>query len=131
MERLRSFRFILLVLGSSFFLSCSAAVSSGGGSSSGSSGGSGSGSGSTTYSVQLSWTAPTTNSDATPLTDLTGYRVYYGTSTGTYTQNIDVGNVTTYNLTGLALGTYYFTVRAYDNDGNLSANATEQNISLP
>src|SRR5438094_9616244 len=30
--------------------------------------------------LDASWTAPTTNSDGSPLTDLASYRVYYGTS---------------------------------------------------
>ena len=39
-----------------------------------------------------SWDAPTTNADGTPLTDLAGYKVYYGPSSGNYSQAIDVGN---------------------------------------
>src|SRR5947207_15271028 len=30
--------------------------------------------------LDASWTAPTTNTDGSPLTDLASYRVYYGTS---------------------------------------------------
>jgi hypothetical protein len=30
----------------------------------------------------LTWDAPTTNADGTPLTDLAGYRIYYGTTSG-------------------------------------------------
>ena len=30
--------------------------------------------------LDASWTAPTTNSDGSPLTDLASYRVYFGTS---------------------------------------------------
>src|SRR3990172_7689128 len=32
----------------------------------------------------LSWDAVTTNADGTPITDLAGYRVYFGTSSGIY-----------------------------------------------
>ncbi len=32
----------------------------------------------------LSWTPPTQNTDGSPLTDLAGYRVYWGTSSGNY-----------------------------------------------
>jgi ABC-type glycerol-3-phosphate transport system substrate-binding protein len=39
-------------------------------------------SGSSTNSATLTWDAPTTNVDGTPLTDLAGYKVYYGTSLG-------------------------------------------------
>jgi len=30
----------------------------------------------------LSWTAPTENSDGSPLTDLAGYKIHYGSSHG-------------------------------------------------
>ncbi len=50
--------------------------------------------------------------------DLAGYRVYYGSSPGTYDQNVDVGNVTSYTLTGLAdCATWYVAVKAYDTEG--------------
>lgn len=35
-------------------------------------------------SVFLSWLAPTTNEDGTPLSDLAGYKIYWGTSSGNY-----------------------------------------------
>ena len=57
--------------------------------------------------VTLAW-------DANTETDLAGYKVHYGTSSRTYTQVIDVGNVTTYTVTALATGTYYFAVTAYN-----------------
>ena len=65
--------------------------------------------------ASLSWEAPATNEDGTSLTDLNGYKIYYGTAPGNYTQNIDVGNVTTYNFTNLTDGqTYYFVATAYN-----------------
>ena len=74
----------------------------------------------------LSWIAPTTNSDGTLLTDLAGYKIYYGTSSGNYTQTIDAGNVITYQVAGLTNGgTYYFSVTAYDAAGNESGYSTE------
>ncbi len=71
----------------------------------------------TTGSATLSWNAPTTNTDGTTLTDLAGYKVYYGTSSGNYSTVINVGNVTTYAISNLAPGTYYFAVTAYDSTG--------------
>ena len=69
-------------------------------------------------SATLSWTRPTTNTDGTPLTDLAGYRIYYGTSSGNYTQSINAGNVTTYTVSNLTAGTtYYFVATAYDTSG--------------
>ncbi|HPN56603.1 MAG TPA: toxin TcdB middle/N-terminal domain-containing protein, partial [Candidatus Omnitrophota bacterium] len=44
----------------------------------------------------------------------TGYKVKYGTSSGIYTTTLDVGEVTTYQVSGLQNGeTYYFVVVAY------------------
>ncbi len=57
-------------------------------------GGNGSGSTSSSSSsgyINLSWDAPTINSDGSPLTDLAGYKVYYGTSSYIYTHSVDIG----------------------------------------
>ena len=65
--------------------------------------------------ASISWTAPTTNTDGSALNDLDGYKLHYGTTSGSYTQTIDVGNVTTYEVTGLTGGTtYYFAITAYN-----------------
>ena len=70
-----------------------------------------------TGTATLAWSAPTTNVDGTPLTTLAGYKVYYGTTPGVYT-SIVAGDVSTYQVVGLANGqTYYFTVTAYDTYG--------------
>ena len=78
-------------------------------------------------SVTLSWDAPTTNTDGTPLSDLSGYIIYYGTFSGDYTSSEDIGlsgcvapapsvpHTCTYTVTGLTPGvTYYFAATAYD-----------------
>ena len=76
--------------------------------------------------VTLSWIPPTTKADGTPLTDLTGYKIYFGVSSGNYTQNIDVGNVTSYTVTNLSTGTaYYFATTAYDASSNESSFSNE------
>lgn len=80
----------------------------------------------------LAWDAPATNSDGTALADLNGYIVYYGTSTGSYSQSVDVGNVTAYSVTGLSDGaTYYFAVSAYDTSGNESTKSNEITKTIP
>lgn len=75
--------------------------------------------------VALAWSAP--GSGPTPA----GYKVKYGTSSGSYTTTIDVGNVTSYTVTSLTNGTlYYFIVVAYNaagdgsNSNELSATPT-------
>ena len=45
-----------------------------------------------TGSATLSWVPPTQNSDGSPLTNLASYRVYYGTSSGTYPNSMTVNN---------------------------------------
>lgn len=76
-------------------------------------------------SATLSWDAPATNADGTELTDLAGYKVYYGTSPGNYATVIDVEDVTTYTINDLSPATYYFTVTAYDEIGNESDYSNE------
>ena len=93
---------------------------SGGGGSSDYSSGDNSESGTSINSATLTWDPPATSADGTPLTDLAGYTIYYGTSSLNYTVSIDVGNVTTYKIDNLSPGTYYFSVTAYDTAGNES-----------
>jgi hypothetical protein len=57
--------------------------------------------------VTLAW-------DPNPEQDLAGYKLYYGNASRSYSQALALGNVTTYTVTGLASGTYYFAVTAYN-----------------
>src|SRR5262245_7785510 len=69
--------------------------------------------------IQVSWSP---NSEP----DLSGYRLRYGTSSGGYTQTIDVGKVTSYSIAGLDSSlTYYFVLNAYDGAGNVSLPSNE------
>lgn len=70
-------------------------------------------------SVSLSWIAPTQNEDGTPLTDLAGYKIYWGTEIGTYPNVIDVPDptATSYEVTDLDPGTYYFVATALNEAG--------------
>ena len=45
-----------------------------------------------TGSAALSWQAPTTRTDGTPLTNLAGYHIRYGTSSGSYNNVITIPN---------------------------------------
>ncbi len=58
----------------------------------------------------LSWSSNTES-------DLAGYRVHYGSTSGSYPNVIDVGLVTSYTVTGLSAGTYYFVLTAYNTAG--------------
>ncbi len=58
--------------------------------------------------------------------DIAGYRLSYGTQSGSYTTVVDVGKVTSYVVTNLTPGTtYYFAVQAYDTSGLVSGYSTE------
>lgn len=80
----------------------------------------------------LSWTAPTENTDGTPITDLAGYHIYYGTSPSELTQTITVAGAgaTTYEISGLAEGTYYFAVVAYNSAGVDSGQSNVANQTI-
>lgn len=84
-----------------------------------------------TDKATLGWNAPTTNVDGTTLTDLAGYKIYYGTSPGNYTEVVDVGNTTTYVVNNLTPGTYYFVVTAYNIYGAESNNSNEASKTIP
>lgn len=59
--------------------------------------------------------------DANSENDLAGYIIYYGTSSGSYTNEIDVGDTTQFIIEGLvAKTTYFWAVAAYDTAGNRS-----------
>lgn len=69
--------------------------------------------------VTLAW-------DANTEPDLAGYRLHRGQQSGSYDSSEDVGNVTTYPLTGLDDGaTYYFAVTALDGNNNESGYSNE------
>lgn len=78
--------------------------------------------------AELSWTPPTQNTDGTALTDLDGYRLYYGLTSGDYPEMIDIGDptVTTYVVQGLTGGeTYYFAATAY-NTNNIESDYSNE-----
>jgi len=72
--------------------------------------------------VTINWTPPTENVDGTPLTNLAGYNIHYGTTSGNYTQTIAVSNpgIASYVVQSLAPGTYYFVVAAVNSSGTES-----------
>ena len=58
--------------------------------------------------------------------DLSGYKLYYGLGSGSYTKMVDVGNQTNYTVGNLDAGkTYYFAVTAYNTSGYQSGYSNE------
>ncbi len=91
---------------------------------------------STTYSLTcnaaggfalLSWTPPTQRTNGTALTNLAGYRIKYGTQSGTYTTTLPLNTpaATTYTVNNLPPATYFFVMTAVDADGLESANSNQ------
>jgi hypothetical protein len=73
----------------------------------------------TAAEVTLAW-------DANNEPDLDGYKVYYGSSSGNYSNSVDVGNVLEHTISGLQEGvTYYFAAKAYDTNENESGYSEE------
>jgi hypothetical protein len=74
-------------------------------------------------SVTLSWTAVTKNTNGSALTDLAGYRLYYGTSANAMNTVVVLANpaMTTYVVGNLSSGTWYFGIAAYTTTGVDSA----------
>jgi hypothetical protein len=71
----------------------------------------------------LSWVAPDQNTDGSALTNLAGYRIYYGAAADALTKVIELPTVgiTAYVIDNLTAGTYYFSIRAYTSAGIESA----------
>ena len=70
-------------------------------------------------SATLSWMPPTQNTDGTPLIDLAAYKIYYGTSPGSYSDEIYIDNpgITTYVVDNLVPNTYYFVSTSINSTG--------------
>jgi Putative Ig domain len=77
----------------------------------------------TTGSATLSWTPPTTNADGSTLSNLAGYKIYYGTDQSNLSSTVSLNNpgLSGYTIDGLTAGTYYFTVTAVDSSGTESS----------
>ena len=69
--------------------------------------------------VTLGLTAPTHNIDGSLLTDLAGYRVYWGTSPGNYPYSAKIDNpgVTTHVVERLSPATWYFAATVVNRQG--------------
>ena len=70
-------------------------------------------------SVRMGW-------NPNPENYIAGYVLSWGTSSGVYANSVTVApDVVTQEVTGLATGTYYFVVRAFNSAGLHSGHSTE------
>jgi hypothetical protein len=69
--------------------------------------------------ISLSWLPPTERDDGSPLTNLAGYKVYWGTAVDHYPNLASIPNpgIAAYVVDELPPGTYYLVATAYDAHG--------------
>jgi len=88
----------------------------------------------TVSDVSLSWVAPAEREDNEPisLSEIAGYKVYYGTVQGDYRSSVVIndGSVTGHTLKDFPAGTYYFVVTTYDTEGRESQYSSEIKIVI-
>jgi hypothetical protein len=67
-------------------------------------------------SVTLNWTPPTKNDDGSDLADLDGYKIYWGTTPGSYPNSVTLENegLTSYVVENLAPGAYEFVATSFN-----------------
>jgi len=77
--------------------------------------------------LTVTWSPPTKNTDGTPLENLSGYTLLYGTASKTYSTaiSIDDATATRYVVRGLPPGTYYFALSAINSTGRHSVLSAE------
>jgi hypothetical protein len=87
----------------------------------------------TTGSAAVSWMPPTENTDGSTLTNLAGYRIYYGRSAGALSQSVQVSNpgLATYTIDNLASGAWFFSVHAYTTSGLESDDSNIASKTIP
>ena len=75
----------------------------------------------------LSWTPPTENTDGSTLTDLAGYKIYYGTASSSYTEIVTINNpgLSSYQIDNLTTADWYFVVTSVNSAGIESSYSTE------
>jgi len=85
-----------------------------------------------TGTATLTWVAPTKNTNGTKVTPLSGYTIYYGTSASSLSKSLVVSGSTTtsYTVTGLASGTWYFAVAADAEDGTQSPRSNVESKTI-
>jgi Putative Ig domain len=83
-------------------------------------------------SANLSWQAPTENTDGSTLSNLGGYVIHYGTASKNYSTSITLSNpgLTSYVVEDLPAGTYYFSMTATTTSGTQSGASAEASLTI-
>lgn len=71
--------------------------------------------------IELSWSAPATRTDGEPLalSEIKGYRIYYGAEEGEYIRGADIkdGTAESVTITDVPVGEYYVVMTTLDANG--------------
>jgi Putative Ig domain len=73
-------------------------------------------------SATVTWAPPTQNTDGSTLTNLAGYRIYYGRSADTLDRTLVLNSpgLTRHTIAGLSSARWYFSMTSIDGNGNES-----------
>ena len=84
-------------------------------------------------SATLSWSPSTRNTDGSPISNLAGYEIHYGSSPKALNMHIRINDprATTYVIRSLSPGTYYFGVTAYSATGEQSSLSALASKTIP
>jgi hypothetical protein len=75
----------------------------------------------------LSWNSPTRNTDDSVITDLAGFKIYYGMFPGNYDKTITINNagLSSYLVENLAVSDWCFVMTAFNSYGIESVYSAE------
>ncbi len=87
----------------------------------------------TVGSAPLSWTAPSSNEDGSPLTDLAGFKLYWGSSIGDYPNSVAINDPDTieYVVESLGPGTFHFVMTSINASGVESQYSNRATKTIP
>jgi hypothetical protein len=80
----------------------------------------------------LTWQVPTENTNGTPLTDLAGYTIVYGTTPDALSTSVQVTDIetTSYVVKGLGQGTWYFAIMSNTSSGETSTLSSIESTTI-
>lgn len=86
----------------------------------------------TSGTALLSWSPPAENTDGSTLEDLMGYRIYYGNSSGSYSESITINStgITSYLVENLSSGQWYFVMTAVNSSNVESGYSNEASKTI-
>jgi hypothetical protein len=87
----------------------------------------------TTGNAVVNWVPPTQNTNGSPLTDLAGIKIYYGTSSSNLSQMVQVSSTgaTATTIPNLTSGVWYFGGVSYTTGGTQSAMSSVVSATIP